>query len=303
MTVPADILNALNQHPWLLYSSLLVLGLIVGSFLNVLVLRLPIMLEHSAGTDCAELPATAIPTGHSARPFNLLHPASHCPTCRQALKPWHNIPVLSYLLLRGHCGHCGCAISLRYPGVELLSAALALLLGWHFSTADVMWWALPAALLFSWTLLALSLIDMDHMQLPDCLTLPLLWLGLLFNLGGTFARLQDAVLGAAAGYLCLWSVYWLFRLATGREGMGRGDFKLLAALGAWLGWQLLPLIILLSTLAGSAFGAGQLLLHRRGGNVPLPFGPWLALAGGVAMLWGAPLLDWYWHILTGRTGL
>lgn len=277
----ADFLDIVAQHPGWLAGTLLLLGLVVGSFLNVVAWRLPKMLEAQWRRDCSELleqpdPGAAEPT------LSLSTPNSHCPRCRAPIKPWHNIPVLSWLLLRGRCASCGCAISPRYPVVELACGLLTLLLGLHFGLSL----QLLGAMLLTWALLALALIDLDTQLLPDNITLPLLWLGLLFNLGGTFAPLPEAVLGAVFGYLLLWSVYWLFKLATGKEGMGYGDFKLLAALGAWLGWQALPLIILLSSLVGAVVGLSLMALRDRGKDVPLPFGPWLAAAGWLALLWG-----------------
>jgi leader peptidase (prepilin peptidase)/N-methyltransferase len=289
-----EILNALNQHPWLLEAGLLVLGLCVGSFLNVVIYRLPVMMEAQWRRDCCELlevePDDAAQAG---APFNLATPNSRCPECDHAIKPWENIPLVSYLLLRGRCSNCRGKISLRYPAIELVSGLLALFLGLHFGAASA---ALLAALVFTWALLALTMIDIDKQLLPDDITLPLLWLGLLFNLFGTFASLPDAVIGAMAGYLSLWSIYWVFKLATGKEGMGFGDFKLLAALGAWLGWQALPMIILLSSLVGAVIGVFLMIMQRRGRDIPMPFGPYLAIAGWIAFLWGTQLMEWYWQL-------
>ena len=293
-----DILNALNQHPWLLQASLLALGLVVGSFLNVVIYRLPVMIDRDEKNYCAELLETGAEDADSET-FDLVQPNSHCPHCNYAIKPWENIPLVSYLFLRGRCSNCAAAISLRYPLIELTSGLLALLLGWHFGMASM---ALLGALLFTWALIALTMIDIDHMLLPDDITLPLIWLGLLFNVVGTFVPLQDAVIGAIAGYLTLWGVYWVFKLATGKEGMGYGDFKLLAALGAWLGWQVLPLIILLSSLVGAVLGIFIMLLEKRGKDIPIPFGPYLAIAGWIALIWGSELMAWYWTTMTpGQT--
>jgi leader peptidase (prepilin peptidase)/N-methyltransferase len=289
-----EILNALNQHPWLLEAGLLVLGLCVGSFLNVVIYRLPVMMEAQWRKDCCELMELdqASAEGDDA-PFNLATPNSRCPRCEHAIKPWENIPVVSYLVLRGRCSNCGDRISLRYPTIELLSGLLALFLGLHFGAASA---GLLGALVFTWALLALTMIDIDQQLLPDDITLPLLWLGLLFNLFGVFASLPNAVMGAMAGYLSLWSIYWVFKLATGKEGMGFGDFKLLAALGAWLGWQALPMIILLSSLVGAVIGVFLMVMQRRGKDIPMPFGPYLAIAGWIAFLWGTQLLEWYWQV-------
>jgi leader peptidase (prepilin peptidase)/N-methyltransferase len=292
-----DTLAALNQHPWLLDSSLLVLGLVVGSFLNVVIYRVPVMMERDERNYCNVLLETGEADAEDGR-FNLIYPNSRCPHCEHAIRPWENIPVLSYVFLRGRCSACDAGISLRYPAIELVSGLLALGLGWHFGTAEP---ALLGALLLTWALLALTMIDIDHMLLPDDITLPLLWLGLIFNMSGTFVPLQDAVIGAMAGYLSLWAVYWLFKLSTGKEGMGYGDFKLLAALGAWLGWKLLPVIIILSSVVGIALGALMLFLQKRGKDVPIPFGPYLAIAGWLAMLWGTQLMAWYWSLVSPST--
>ena len=272
----------------MLIVSVFLLGLIVGSFLNVVIHRLPLMWER-------EWQGTAT----SAPPFNLLLPASHCPRCQQPLRLWHNIPLLSYLLLRGRCAFCKAAISMRYPVVELLGGlgASALVLNMDAGPSDISsLLSLAALLLFVWALITLAVIDLERQLLPDCITLPLLWLGLLvhgFELGaGSLSSqdalrdvsLQDAVIGAAAGYLLLWLVYWLFRLLTGKEGMGYGDFKLLAALAAWLGWQALLPLILISSLAGAGVGIFLTLMRGRDWNAPLPYGVFLAAAGYLVLL-------------------
>jgi leader peptidase (prepilin peptidase)/N-methyltransferase len=280
-------LEIFAQLPWLLPVCLLSLGLVVGSFFNVVIYRLPLMMEARWRRDCCEL--LELPGEKQAPRLTLASPNSHCPHCGTAIKPWHNVPVISYLLLRGKCAACGTRISLRYPAVELATGLLTLLLAWHFPPT----WALPGAILFTWALLVLTMIDVDHKLLPDDITLPLLWLGLLFNLGATFVSLADAVIGAMAGYLILWSVYWLFKLLTGKEGMGYGDFKLLAAIGAWLGWQALPLVILLSSLVGAICGIALIVMRGRGREVPIPFGPYLAVAGGIALLWGDAISSRY----------
>ncbi|MDD3483233.1 A24 family peptidase [Azovibrio restrictus] len=262
--------------------TLIVLGLLVGSFLNVVIHRLPKMMERDWLAQCAELRGESIAEGET---FNLSTPRSRCPHCGHQISALENIPVLSYLLLRGKCRSCHASITLRYPLIELGAALLSGYAAWHFGPG---WQAVGAALLL-WTLLALAMIDMDTQLLPDSLTLPLLWLGLLFNLEGHFTSLPEAVVGAMAGYLSLWSVYWLFKLATGKEGMGYGDFKLLAALGAWMGWTLLPSIILLSSLVGALVGISLMVLAKHGRNIPIPFGPYLAAAGGIALFWGKDL--------------
>lgn len=273
---------SLLDDPVTLCATLAALGLLVGSFLNVVIHRLPKMMERDWLAQCAELRGEAAAEGET---FNLSTPRSRCPHCGHQITALENIPVLSYLFLQGKCRGCHAPIALRYPLIELGAALLSGYAAWHFGPG---WQAVGAALLL-WTLLALAMIDMDTQLLPDSLTLPLLWLGLLFNLEGHFASLPEAVVGAMAGYLSLWSVYWLFKLATGKEGMGYGDFKLLAALGAWMGWALLPSIILLSSLVGALVGISLMVLARHGRNIPIPFGPYLAAAGGIALFWGKDL--------------
>lgn len=262
------------------------LGLFVGSFLNVVIHRLPQMMERDWHAQAAELRGETL--AHAER-FNLATPRSRCPHCGHLITAVENIPVISYLALRGRCRHCGAGISKRYPIVEGFTALLSGYAAWHFGFGL----AAVGALLFIWTLVALAFIDLDTQLLPDDLTLPLLWLGLLFNLGGHFTDLPSAVTGAMAGYLALWSVYWLFKLATGKEGMGYGDFKLLGAIGAWLGWQVLPLTILLSSLVGALVGIALIVFARHGRHVPIPFGPYLAAAGMIALFWGEALTTHY----------
>ncbi len=282
------LLDALQAEPWLLMLATVLLGLVVGSFLNVVIHRVPLMLEREWRAQCAELtgePAATSPEGR----YNLVVPASHCPHCDHPIGALENIPLLSYLLLRGRCRACGHPIGLRYPAVELLTGICSAVVVWHFGL-DL---AAAGALVLTWGLIALTFIDADTQLLPDDLTLPLLWLGLLFNIPGTYVPLADAVVGAVAGYLSLWSVYWLFRLATGKEGMGHGDFKLLALIGAWLGWQVLPLVIILSSLVGSVIGIALMLLRSLRRDQPIPFGPYLAIAGWIALIWGDPILRAY----------
>jgi leader peptidase (prepilin peptidase)/N-methyltransferase len=267
-----------------------VFGLFVGSFLNVVIHRLPKMMEREWQAQAAELRGETPP---AVSRYNLATPRSQCPHCGHLITALENIPVVSYLVLRGRCRHCGAPIGRRYPVVELLSAGLSGYAAWHFGFGP----AALGALLFIWTMVALTFIDLDTQLLPDDLTLPLLWLGLIFNLGTTFSELPSAVLGAVAGYLALWSVFWLFKLATGKEGMGYGDFKLLAAIGAWLGWQLLPLTILLSSLVGAVVGVVLIVLGRHGRNVPIPFGPYLAAAGVIALFWGEAITARYLGML------
>lgn len=258
------------------------LGLLVGSFLNVVIHRLPKMMEQEWQAQCAELRGEQPPEAES---ISLSRPRSRCPHCGHQISALENIPLLSYLFLKGKCKECHAGISLRYPIIEAAAALLSGYAAWHFGPG---WQALGATALL-WTLLTLAMIDLDTQLLPDSLTLPLLWLGLLFNLNGYFVSLSAAVVGAAAGYLALWSVYWLFKLATGKEGMGYGDFKLLAALGAWMGWTMLPAIILLSSIVGAVVGITLMLVTKRGRNIPIPFGPYLAAAGVIALFWGNTL--------------
>lgn len=258
------------------------LGLCVGSFLNVVIHRLPKMMERQWRAECAELAGQEAP---AAERYNLIVPRSACPSCNRPITALENIPLLSWLVLRGKCAGCSTRISPRYPAVEALTAALSAYVAWHFGFGM----AAAGALLFTWVMIALTFIDLDTFYLPDSITLPLLWLGLLLNLSGTYTPLSGAVIGAAAGYLSLWGVYWIFKWATGKEGMGYGDFKLLAAIGAWLGWQMLPLTILLSSLVGAVIGVGMIVFAGRGRSVPIPFGPYLAIAGMIALLHGPAL--------------
>ncbi len=268
-------------QPVFLYPLTLALGLVVGSFINVVVFRLPRILEHSWHGECAQLLGREgqVP---GEKPPGLASPGSRCPHCGHPIRPWENIPVLSYLLLRGKCSACGGAIGLRYPIVEIASGLLALAVVWQLGPTLQG----AAALLLSWALLTLGLIDYDTKLLPDLITLPLLWLGLLLSLGSLFSDPVSAIIGATAGYLSLWSVYQLFRLLTGKAGMGYGDFKLLAMLGAWLGWQHLPQIIILSAVVGAATGIALIVFRGRDRNVPIPFGPYLAAAGWISLMWG-----------------
>ncbi|ONM44883.1 prepilin peptidase [Halopseudomonas pachastrellae] len=264
------------------------LGLIIGSFLNVVILRVPRMLEIEWQQQAREI---LEPDREHAPPatYNLILPHSHCPKCKTEIKPWQNIPVISYLLLRGRCGNCKEPISLRYPAIELLTAGLSMLVAWQMGFGL----ATAGMLVLTWVLVCLSMIDADTQLLPDIIVLPLLWLGLILNSFGVYTDLNTALWGAVAGYLSLWSVYWLFKLVTGKEGMGYGDFKLLAMLGAWGGWQVLPLTILLSSLVGAILGL--IILKARGANnsTPLPFGPYLAIAGWIALIWGETITGHY----------
>jgi leader peptidase (prepilin peptidase) / N-methyltransferase len=264
-------------------------GLVVGSFLNVVIHRLPKMLERDWDGQAADvlehkgLPDVAKKLrGSDAQRYNLMTPASTCPHCGHKIRAHENIPILSYVFLRGRCSSCKSAIAIRYPIVEAISGILAGYIAWRFGLTL----AMGGALIFAWALIALTAIDIDTQLLPDDITLPLLWLGLLVNLNNGFAPLSSAVIGAVAGYLSLWTVYWLFKLTTGKEGMGYGDFKLLGAIGAWLGWKMLPAVILLSSLVGAAVGIALIVFTRHGRNTPIPFGPYLAAAGLIALFWG-----------------
>jgi len=293
--------DVLQTTPWLLTTCVFVLSLLIGSFLNVVIHRLPIMLDRQWREHAEELlpvepdSADRNPAAAAQR-YNLLVPRSRCPSCNAQIKAHQNIPVVSWLLLGGVCANCKARISPRYPIVELgtaiLSAAVAWRFGWHWQTV--------AALVFTWSLVALTVIDLDHQILPDALTLPLLWLGLLLSLGWHVALSppipvdpRSAIIGGAAGYLSLWLVYWAFKLATGKEGMGYGDFKLFGAFGAWMGWQMLPLIILLSAFAGAVIGIALIVVRGRDRNIPIPFGPYLAAAGWIALMWGPQIVGNY----------
>ena len=279
------------DSPLVFLFSAFFLGLCIGSFLNVVVHRLPKMMEREWHTQCADLRGE---TENELPPLNLSKPRSRCPDCAHQITALENIPILSYLLLRGRCSSCGTGISLRYPLIELLTGMLSAYVAWHFGFG----WASLGALIMVWSLIALAAIDFDTQLLPDAITMPLLWLGLAFNLNGVMTDLPSSVLGAMVGYLSLWSVFWLFKLATGKEGMGYGDFKLLAALGAWLGWQMLPVIILLSSIVGALVGIGLIAFARHGRNNPIPFGPYLAAAGVIALFWGPQLTRTYLGLLT-----
>jgi len=278
---------ALPLPAWLVLAG--IFGLLIGSFLNVVIHRIPKMLENEMRHECACLDLAEDVDPPALPRYNLIVPRSACPSCGHMISALENIPVLSWLCLRGRCRQCKAPISPRYPLVELLTAALSVLVVWHFGVTL----AAAGGLILTWCLIALFFIDADTYLLPDSLTLPLVWLGLLFNLHAVYVPLNDAVIGAVAGYLSLWSVFWLFKLLTGKEGMGYGDFKLLAALGAWLGWQALPAIILLSSVAGAILGIVMILLARHGWGKPMPFGPYLALAGFLALLLGPKMLALY----------
>lgn len=281
-----NLLEALETYPSIAIGFTVILGLLVGSFLNVVIHRLPKMMERDWQDQCKEFianqndVASSPPPKHG--PFNLMVPRSRCPHCGHQIKSWENIPVISYLVLGGKCSACKAKISARYPIIEITTAVLSAAVIFYIGIN----WNGLAALVFTWSLIALTMIDFDTYLLPDDITLPLLWFGLIVNSFNTFTDLPGALWGAIAGYLSLWSVYKLFKLLTGKEGMGYGDFKLLAALGAWMGWQMLPQIILLSSLVGAVIGISLIVIRGRDRNIPIPFGPYLAIAGWIAFVWG-----------------
>jgi leader peptidase (prepilin peptidase)/N-methyltransferase len=285
------VFSLLAGQPVLVDLFVFILGLMVGSFLNVVIYRLPVMMQRSWRQQCQELLEQEI---ESHERFNLAVPASRCPTCGHQISALENIPVISFLLQRGRCKHCKTKISARYPAIELLTAIVSGVVAWQFGFG----WVLAFALLLSWALIALTFIDFDHQLLPDDITLPLLWLGLILSIFNLFTDMQSSIIGAVAGYLTLWSVYQLFKLTTGKEGMGYGDFKLLAVFGAWFGWQALPMVILLSSLVGAVVGISLILFRGRDRQLPIPFGPYLAAAGWIAMLWGDLIIGGYWRYMT-----
>lgn len=281
-----------DQYVGLFIMFTVILGMVVGSFLNVVIHRVPKMMQHSWRRECCDLLEVPERADNLPATYNLLKPDSHCPKCNTPIKPWQNIPVVSYLLLKGKCGHCSEPISVRYPAVEIVTGVLSGFIALYFGFSE----QAVAALLLTWALVALTMIDVDHQLLPDSITLPLLWLGILVNTQGVFTDLSSAVYGAIAGYLVLWCVFWLFKILTGKEGMGYGDFKLLAALGAWMGWQALPLVIILSSLVGAVIGIAGILIMGRDKNVPIPFGPYLAIAGWIALVWGDEITQSYLQV-------
>lgn len=279
----SELVNILQNNTWFYLSIVTLVGLSVGSFLNVVIFRLPIMLEQEWRQQCQEFLEldVVIP-----KKFNLAVPASTCPKCNHKIRFWENIPVLSYLFLKGKCSSCGTKISIQYPIIEAVTAILSVTIAYHFGVS----WQTLAALVLTWSLVALTMIDIHKQLLPDNITLPLLWLGIIANMFGLFTDLQSSVIGAMAGYLSLWLVYHFFKLLTGKEGMGFGDFKLLGALGAWMGWKVLPLIIVLSSFVGAAIGIAMIVFARHDKSVPIPFGPYLAIAGWISLLWGDAII-------------
>lgn len=288
-----QILDSLLATPWLLYLSVVLFSLCIGSFLNVVILRLPRMMHQDWRCQCEEF--LELPEGQRKpeTPVTLASPASTCPSCDHKIRAWENIPVVSYLVLGGKCSSCKARISPRYPIIEALTAIFSVVTVAILGPTESSLWAL----LLVWTLVALTVIDFDTQLLPDSMTLPLMWLGLVLNYFGVLTDFHSAFWGAVAGYLSLWSVYWLFKLVTGKEGMGHGDFKLLAALGAWLGWQLLPAVILLSSVVGAIVGICLIIFRKQGREVPIPFGPYLAAAGLLCLWFGSEIQSWWFGFL------
>lgn len=280
-------LNALQQSPILLIALIFLLGLMVGSFLNVVIYRLPIMMQRDWRQEC--LAYLQLPAETAAETFNLSWPRSHCPVCKTEIKAYQNIPVLSYLLLGGKCSQCKTVIGARYPLIEALTGVCSALIAWRFGYGL----ELLFGLILTWSLIALSFIDIDQQLLPDSITLPMLWLGLFLSLFSIYTDSHASIIGAVAGYLSLWCVFHVFKLLTGKEGMGYGDFKLLALFGAWLGWQFLPMIILLSSLVGTVIGIGMIVFRQHDASKPIPFGPYLAAAGWLALVWGNDINGFY----------
>ena len=285
-----SLIQSFQAFPALFVTAVTVMSLAIGSFLNVVIHRLPKMLERQWRDELSEL------NGQEVAPlprYNLMVPRSACPACGHAIGALENVPLISYLALRGKCAGCKARISPRYPLVEALTGVLSGYIAWRYGFT----WQTLALLVFVWSMIALAFIDLDTFYLPDDITLPLVWAGLLANMGGLFVDLQSAVIGAIAGYLALWIVFWGYKLATGKDGMGYGDFKLLAAIGAWLGWKMLPVVILLSSLVGAIVGISLIVFARHGRNVPIPFGPYLVLGGLIALFWGDQLLHYYLQTL------
>lgn len=283
----------LATQPYAFVLTALIFGVVVGSFINVVVFRLPVMLERRWRDQANEILKPRKTRTRNVKPFNLVHPASHCPHCDHQIRAWENIPILSFLWLRAKCSSCGKSISWRYPIVELVCGVLAAAVAWRYGYGATA----IAGILFTWALVALAFIDYDTQLLPDDITLPLLWLGLLANIANIITPLSSAVIGAVAGYGSLWIVYQGFKLITGKEGMGFGDFKLLAALGAWLGWQQLPLIVMLSSLIGAVVGMSFIVFFGRDRGLPIPFGPFLCAAGWVAFMWGDHITRYYFQLV------
>jgi leader peptidase (prepilin peptidase)/N-methyltransferase len=294
--VPAAVITLLATNPTVLAVCVFLFGLIVGSFLNVVIFRLPIMMEREWREQCTELLSTGTTANDATEVFNLVQPRSRCPTCARPITALQNVPLLSYILMRGRCACGEQRIAAQYPLVELSGGVLAAIVAWHYGFG----WQALFAIVLTWALISLSVIDMNTQLLPDSITQPLLWLGLLVNVSGVFTDLESAVLGAIFGYLILWIVYQVFKIVAKKEGMGYGDFKLLAMLGAWMGWQMLPLTIVLSSLVGSVVGVTLIVTRGRDRNLPMPFGPYLAAAGWISLLWGNQISGSYMRwVVTG----
>lgn len=297
----SDVIALFEQSPAIFYSTVTILGLIIGSFLNVVIYRLPKMMENEWFCECRELLVDELKPSDKKKGkvatepevLTLSKPASTCPKCGHKIKIIENIPVLSWLFLRGKCSSCANPISARYPIIESVSGVLSLVIAMHYGvTIQTLF-----MLILTWSLITLTMIDADKMILPDQITLPLVWLGLLLNLNGVFIGIEQAVVGAMVGYLSLWSIFWLFKLVTGKEGMGYGDFKLFAVFGAWFGWELLPVLILMASLVGAVIGISLMVFKNHEGSKPIPFGPYLAIAGWITALWGNDIWQWYLGML------
>ena len=291
-----DIITLMTNSPAYFYTIVVVFSLLIGSFLNVVIYRLPKMLEQGWKSECREFLADELanPIQVNESPITLSTPSSSCPKCQHKIRFYENIPVISWVFLKGKCSQCKAKISLRYPMVELVTAILSVVIAANYGVT----FTTLMLLVLTWGLICLTLIDVDHMLLPDQITLPLLWLGLLVNINGAIVPLHDAVVGAVAGYMSLFSIFWLFKLITGKDGMGHGDFKLVALFGAWIGWQLLPLLILMASAVGAVIGISLMVFKNHQREQAIPFGPYLAIAGWITLLWGNGIWSWYLSTLT-----
>ncbi|OUS31068.1 prepilin peptidase [Thalassotalea sp. 42_200_T64] len=293
----SDVFALLQHSPVIFYTSITILGLVIGSFLNVVIYRLPKMLDNGWFCECRELLVDELKPVEEKKiepTLTLSKPASTCPKCGHKIKVWENIPVISWLVLKGKCSACANPISVRYPIIESLTGIASLIIAMHFGVS----WQTLFMLVLTWSLITLTMIDADKMILPDQITLPLVWLGLILGLNGVFISIEQAVIGAIVGYMSLWSIFWLFKLITGKDGMGYGDFKLFAVFGAWFGWELLPLLILMASLVGAIVGISLMMFKNHQGSKPIPFGPYLAVAGWITALWGEGIWQWYLAMLT-----
>jgi len=296
LNILTQMVDAFNQYPSFFYTTVVIFSLMVGSFLNVVIYRLPKMLEQGWKKECRAFIADELAKPASSNnkdELSLSKPNSTCPQCGHNIRFYENIPIISWLILRGKCSQCKNSISMRYPLVEASTAIIGFLVAQHFGVSATTFWVL----ILSYGLICLTLIDFDHMILPDQITLPLLWLGLLININGLIVPLEDAVIGAAVGYGSLFSVFWLFKLITGKEGMGFGDFKLFALFGAWIGWQLLAILILMASIVGAVIGIALIVFKRHQREQAIPFGPYLAIAGWITLMWGNSIWSWYLTLL------